>query len=275
MAMAVVYTTFAGQIVSENRGGVTREYISDPLGSTIALASSTEITDTWDYWPYGEVMSRTGTNPTPFTFVGTLGYFKDLLDKLFYVRARHYQPNYSRWLTVDLLWPVESAYAYSLNRPLDRIDPSGRIGQGIIGSILGCAIGGLGGFIGGLLSGESPGQAACRALVLCVAGAIIAAILAEWPLWAKCIAGSLGGLVAGLASALCKPHPLCSPPPPWQCMLFSALLSLATGCLIGGLGSALNEFLLKIIVGVYGAAMGSICHDMLRGRPGKFEPTSR
>lgn len=149
MAMAVVYTTFAGQIVSENRGGVTREYISDPLGSTIALASDSAITDTWDYWPYGEVMSRTGTNPTPFTFVGTLGYFKDLLDKLFYVRARHYQPNYGRWLTVDPLWPDESAYAYVGNGPANRVDPSGLwnpacigcgicLGAAIIAALLGC-----------------------------------------------------------------------------------------------------------------------------------------
>ena len=125
MAMAVVYTTFAGQIVSENRGGVTREYLSDPLGSTIALASSTAITDTWDYWPYGEVMTRTGTNPTPFTFVGTLGYFKDLLDRLFYVRARHYQPNYGRWMTVDPLWPEEPSFSYAEADSIARSDPSG------------------------------------------------------------------------------------------------------------------------------------------------------
>ena len=125
MAMAVVYTRFAGQIVSENRGGVTREYLSDPLGSTIALASSSAITDTWDYWPYGEVMSRTGTNPTPFTFVGTLGYFKDLLDKLFYVRARHYQPNYGRWLTVDPLWPDERPYGYANGTPVSSVDITG------------------------------------------------------------------------------------------------------------------------------------------------------
>ena len=125
MAMAVVYTTFAGQIVSENRGGVTREYLPDPLGSTIALASDSAITDTWDYWPYGEVMTRTGTNPTPFTFVGTLGYFKDLLDKLLYVRARHYQPNYGRWLTVDPLWPGESAYNYVGSDPFATVDQFG------------------------------------------------------------------------------------------------------------------------------------------------------
>lgn len=71
MAASVVYTTFAGQIVSENRGGVVKEYLPDPLGSTIALANSSAITDTWDYWPYGEVMTRTGSTPTPFTFVGT------------------------------------------------------------------------------------------------------------------------------------------------------------------------------------------------------------
>ena len=126
MAASVVYTNFGGQIVHENRGGVERRYLADPLGSTIALTDSgTAITDTWDYWPYGEVMSRTGTNPTPFTFVGTLGYFKDLLDKLLYVRARHYKPDYGRWLTVDPIWPNDEAFGYVHAVPSSSVDPAG------------------------------------------------------------------------------------------------------------------------------------------------------
>ena len=62
MAMRVAYTVVNGRILSENRGGVKRDYVSDSLGSTVALLDSTQTkTDTWTYWPYGEVRTRTGT----------------------------------------------------------------------------------------------------------------------------------------------------------------------------------------------------------------------
>lgn len=100
----------------------------DPLGSTTALLDSSQnITDTWEYWPYGEVASRTGSNSTPFTFCGIWGYFKDLVDRLLYVRARFLEPNLGRWLTVDPLWPKEPAYTYAKSTPTVRIDPSGVI----------------------------------------------------------------------------------------------------------------------------------------------------
>lgn len=126
MAMAVVYTQFCGMLVHETRNGVDREYLPDPLGSTAALLDSNQqISDSWEYWPYGEVMSRTGTNPTPFTFVGLLGYFQEILDKLTYIRARWYQPGYGRWSTVDPIWPDERAYGYVGNSPVYHLDPLG------------------------------------------------------------------------------------------------------------------------------------------------------
>ena len=74
MAMKVKYTVMNGEILSENRGGVERDYVPDPQGNTIALMDSNQtITDTFNYWPYGELQSRTGTNPTPFRYVGTKG----------------------------------------------------------------------------------------------------------------------------------------------------------------------------------------------------------
>jgi integrase len=42
----------------------------------------------WAYWPFGQTVSRTGSNPTPFQFCGTLGYFSGNLSQ-FYVRARY------------------------------------------------------------------------------------------------------------------------------------------------------------------------------------------
>lgn len=127
MAAQVIYTNFGGQIVHEDRGGTERDYMPDTLGSTIALLDSdSNQTDTWEYWPYGEVESRTGANVTPFSFVGTLGYFNDLVARLTYVRARHYQSLLGQWTSVDTLWPREPSYLYAYSNPVSIVDPSGR-----------------------------------------------------------------------------------------------------------------------------------------------------
>ncbi len=126
MAASVVYSTWGGQIVHENRGGVERGYVPDTLGSTIALVdSSGTITDTWKYWPYGEVSSRTGTNATPFTYIGTLGYFKDLVSSLTYIHARFYQTLIGQWMTKDPIWPRAHPYIYCNGAPINNNDPSG------------------------------------------------------------------------------------------------------------------------------------------------------
>ncbi len=126
MAMSVVYSNFGGMVVSETRGGVESDYLHDTLGSTIGLMGSTgTMTDRWEYWPQGEVVSRTGTNATPLTFLGTIGYFEDVLSKLFYVRSRHLRVDLARWLTNDPLWPIQPPYAYCLDDPVRLTDSSG------------------------------------------------------------------------------------------------------------------------------------------------------
>jgi hypothetical protein len=126
MAMSVTYTNFVGGIVTENRGGVSSHYVADTLGSTIALVNSSgTVTDTWTYWPYGEVRTRTGTNPTPFTFCGIIGYFQDLLNNFSYVRARFLRVALARWQTVDPLWPFQQAFGYVNQAPIFARDKSG------------------------------------------------------------------------------------------------------------------------------------------------------
>jgi RHS repeat-associated protein len=101
MAMKVVYTVLDGEVLHENRAGTKRDYVPDPLGSTIALLDSTQTqTDTFTYWPYGEVKTRTGTTATPFQFVGTKGYYRDSTGRS-YVRARTLRADLTRWLTED------------------------------------------------------------------------------------------------------------------------------------------------------------------------------
>ena len=99
MAMKARYTVVNGEVIAEKRSGVRRLYVPDPLGSTVALLDNTQAqTDTFNYWPYGEERSRTGTTTTPFRFVGTAGYYRDSASRA-YVRARHLDLARGRWLT--------------------------------------------------------------------------------------------------------------------------------------------------------------------------------
>jgi RHS repeat-associated protein len=126
MPMRVRYTVHNRRIVTEDRGGVARDYVYDSLGSTIALLDNTQtLTDTWTYWPYGETRTHTGASATPFLFGGVLGYYSDGAVRI-YVRARHLHAGSGRWLTKDPLWLVtRAAYSYCYDRPTALIDPTG------------------------------------------------------------------------------------------------------------------------------------------------------
>ena len=120
----VNYTTMNGRIVGENRNGVKSDYMSDPLGNTIGLLDESGTrTDTWTYWPYGEVRTHAGSSQTPFTWVGVLGYYSSGARS--YVRARFMEPGLGRWATVDPLWPRQPSYRYANSRPVERSDRSG------------------------------------------------------------------------------------------------------------------------------------------------------
>jgi RHS repeat-associated protein len=127
----VSYTVINGEIVAENRGGTERDYVPDPLGSTVALLDNSQTkTDTFSYWPYGEVRTRTGSSPTTAKYLGTLGYYATQSPASFqYVRARFYDTSRCRWLTVDP-YPVNRAsttYPYCFDNPEQFVDPSGLI----------------------------------------------------------------------------------------------------------------------------------------------------
>jgi RHS repeat-associated protein len=140
------YTTFNGMLVHENRGGVETEYVPDTLGSVMMCRDvNGNTTYTADYWPYGEVAVSSGTNPSPWSFVGTLGYYTDSAPGSLYVRARTLLPLYGRWATVDPVWPRVAPYSYAGNQPILYSDPSGRI---IPVLIYGCVL-----IIGGLIVG--------------------------------------------------------------------------------------------------------------------------
>lgn len=125
----VRYTVIDREVIAEKRSGVRKQYVPDPLGSTVAMLDNTQTqTDTFSYWPYGELASRTGSTPTPFQYVGTEGYYSNSIDRV-YVRARILSTQLGRWLTED---PMNfrlsnfNLYLYSYLRPSCLTDPSGK-----------------------------------------------------------------------------------------------------------------------------------------------------
>jgi len=126
MAMSVVYGSFCGMLVHEDRGGVQGDYVPDMLGSVAAVVDDTGATVySAEYWPYGEVRTETGTNPSQWSFGGLLGYFRDILSKLLYVRARLLTPDAGQWLSTDPLWPRQPPYEYCSGGPTYQMDASG------------------------------------------------------------------------------------------------------------------------------------------------------
>jgi len=126
MSMAVAYSNFCGLLVHENRGGTKSAFVADTLGSTTVVLDNTgtEIYGA-QYWPYGETRSESGSNPSPWSFVGLRGYFADVISDIIYVRKRYLKVMTSQWLTTDSLWPDVAGYTCCESSPLDHFDPSG------------------------------------------------------------------------------------------------------------------------------------------------------
>ncbi len=122
------YATVNGRLVQENRGGVVTRFVAYTLGSVIQTRDEVgNQTSSTTYWPFGEVRTQTGTNPSPWGFCGVWGYYKDTAARL-YVRARVLRGDLSRWLTQvrsNELMLGESAYGYGLNRPISIKDSTG------------------------------------------------------------------------------------------------------------------------------------------------------
>lgn len=114
-----------GDLISQRRGAITSYYHCDGLGSTRALTDSVQdTTDTAIYGASGGTVTRTGRTTNPFGYVGSLGYYADSDTGDHYVRQRMYRSSLSRWLSVDPIGRSHT-YAYSANRPVNLVDPSG------------------------------------------------------------------------------------------------------------------------------------------------------
>jgi RHS repeat-associated protein len=126
MAMKKRFYTMNGEMMAYDEGGVTKDLITDHLGSITAEINQSQVR-TYDarYSAYGKSLWSTGTN-SGFGWVGTYGYRETgLLKMSHYVRARHYSYVTGGWSTVDPLWPGECAYGYVGGSPTSFVDPQG------------------------------------------------------------------------------------------------------------------------------------------------------
>jgi RHS repeat-associated protein len=120
-----------GNLLSQNRNGVTSYYHYDGRGDTVALTNdSGDVTDTKEYDAWGNVIASTGSTVTPYQFVGRSGYQTSNVPTFAFVRERTYSPQQTRWLSPDPLTLSDGVnnFLYASNNPLLYIDPSGTTG---------------------------------------------------------------------------------------------------------------------------------------------------
>lgn len=109
------------------KSGINEYYLSDALGSVIALTGTDgSVRTSYNYSPFG-LKSTSGTaSDNPYSFTGR----EDDGTGLYYFRARYYSPEQKRFISED---PIGFAggdtnlYAYVGNDPINRRDPSGKI----------------------------------------------------------------------------------------------------------------------------------------------------
>jgi RHS repeat-associated protein len=123
------YVYGLGRIAQVADDDTTHYYLSDELGSTMALTDADgDVVNTYNYDVFGPVSTHTGSQPNEFRFTGEQW---DDSSGLEYLRARYYDPAIGRFVSRDrfmgiMRLPVsQDRYPYVLDNPLNLVDPSG------------------------------------------------------------------------------------------------------------------------------------------------------
>ena len=74
--------------LSAGAGTTTKYYHFNALGSTLALTDGNEnVTDTYNYYAFGESLTSTGSTTNNLRFVGNLAYYNESALALQYLHA--------------------------------------------------------------------------------------------------------------------------------------------------------------------------------------------
>jgi len=237
--------------ISSKTGTSVYYYHLDHLGSlNIASDDGGNRVQAVTYYPFGEVLTNTGTVDLKYKFTGQ-EYDPD--SKLYYFGARYYDPAIARFLSPDSI--VQSPgnpqslarYSYALNNPLAYIDPTGHFS---IGSFFGSLFGGflgtltfaftwnpiLAGVVAGGVSGAFSGNLkniAMGAVMGGLSGALGSVVQANFG-----AAGSIAMVGIGAGSAVAKGG-------------WSSLAYMGAGMVGGAAGYGLGGYLDQNTAGPY------------------------
>ncbi len=118
----------------------TSSYLTDGLGSTVALANSSGAVQTqYTYDPFGATTSTGSTSSNTYDYTGR----QQDSGGLYYDRARYYSPSQQRFISSD---PIgfgggdANLYRYAAGSPTNLTDPSGEIA--LADTAVACVVGG-------------------------------------------------------------------------------------------------------------------------------------
>lgn len=158
----------------------TSSYLTDGLGSTVALANSSGAVQTqYTYDPYGATTSSGTASSNSYDFTGR----QSDSSGLYYYRARYYSPGQQRFISSDPLGfggGDTNLYRYVSDSPTNLTDPSGE--ALLVDTAIGCAVGGAIGAFGtwaeNSLAGRKTtvGDLVKSAAIGCVIGALFTLI---------------------------------------------------------------------------------------------------
>jgi large repetitive protein len=121
--------TYGLGLVRSRQGNTQQFFHSDGLGSTRQLTNPTgQVTDSYNFDAYGQLLSRTGNANNPYLFAGQQRDFTTNLD---YLRARYYAPDLGRFISTDAFpgfieRPIsQHSYLYANGNPVNFTDPTG------------------------------------------------------------------------------------------------------------------------------------------------------
>jgi len=130
----------AGTLISQRTGTTHAYYLTDALGSVLALVDTTgTIGASYTYDPYG----ITTTSGTPLATSNPWRYTSGYQDPtgLYHLNARYYDPSLGRFTQLDPSGQDPFSYAYVNNDPINGADPSGTGLFSTIAKTVGGAVG--------------------------------------------------------------------------------------------------------------------------------------